>query len=96
MAVLVGIRGTTILLTCFFGRPSQEVEEDRKHGKTTVAQRHGSTNLELSVARNDVFTGMLFSNLIMFFIIPHHRRRPARAWRGTSKRPNRRPKHCGR
>jgi NRAMP (natural resistance-associated macrophage protein)-like metal ion transporter len=69
MAVLVGILGTTISPYLFFWQASQEVEEDRKHGKTTVAQRHGSTNLELSVARNDVFTGMLFSNLIMFFII---------------------------
>jgi len=69
MAVLVGILGTTISPYLFFWQASQEVEEDRKHGKTTWAQRHGSTNLELSVARNDVFTGMLFSNLIMFFII---------------------------
>jgi Mn2+/Fe2+ NRAMP family transporter len=45
------------------------VEEDRKRGKATVAQRRGSTNLELSVARDDVLTGMFFSNLVMFFII---------------------------
>jgi len=69
MAVLVGILGTTISPYLFFWQASQEVEEDRRHGKTTVAQRRGSTNLELSVARDDVFTGMFFSNLVMFFII---------------------------
>jgi Mn2+/Fe2+ NRAMP family transporter len=69
MAVLVGILGTTISPYLFFWQASQEVEEDRKHGKTTVALRRGSTNLELSVARDDVFTGMFFSNLVMFFII---------------------------
>ena len=69
MAVLVGILGTTISPYLFFWQASQEVEEDRKHGKITVAQRRGSTNLELSVARDDVFTGMFFSNLVMFFII---------------------------
>jgi Mn2+/Fe2+ NRAMP family transporter len=69
MAVLVGILGTTISPYLFFWQASQEVEEDRKHGKTTVAQRRGSTNRELSVARDDVLTGMFVSNLIMFFII---------------------------
>jgi NRAMP (natural resistance-associated macrophage protein)-like metal ion transporter len=69
MSVLVGILGTTISPYLFFWQASQEVEEDRKHGKTTVAQRRGSTNRELSGAAGDVFTGMFFSNLVMFFII---------------------------
>ena len=69
MSVLVGILGTTISPYLFFWQAAEEVEEDRKHGKTTVAQRRGSTNLELRAAREDVFTGMFFSNLVMFFII---------------------------
>lgn len=69
MAVLVGILGTTISPYLFFWQASQEVEEDRKHGKRTVAERRGSTNLELSAAKDDVFTGMFFSNLVMYFII---------------------------
>jgi NRAMP (natural resistance-associated macrophage protein)-like metal ion transporter len=69
MSVLVGILGTTISPYLFFWQSAQEVEEDRKHGKTTVAQRRGSTNLELSVARDDVVTGMFVSNLVMFFIV---------------------------
>jgi NRAMP (natural resistance-associated macrophage protein)-like metal ion transporter len=69
MSVLVGILGTTISPYLFFWQAAQEVEEDRAHGKTTVAQRRGSTNQELSVASEDVFTGMFVSNLVMFFIV---------------------------
>jgi len=69
MSVLVGILGTTISPYLFFWQAAEEVEEDRKHGKTTLAQRRGSTDEELSAARDDVFTGMFFSNLVMFFII---------------------------
>jgi NRAMP (natural resistance-associated macrophage protein)-like metal ion transporter len=69
MSVLVGILGTTISPYLFFWQAAQEVEEDRKHGETTVAQRRGSTSQELSGATGDVFTGMFFSNLVMFFII---------------------------
>jgi NRAMP (natural resistance-associated macrophage protein)-like metal ion transporter len=69
MSVLVGILGTTISPYLFFWQAAQEVEEDRKRGKTTVAERRGSTKRELNVAAKDVFTGMFFSNLVMFFII---------------------------
>lgn len=69
MSVLVGILGTTISPYLFFWQAAQEVEEDRERGKATVAQRRGSTNQELSVASEDVFTGMFISNLVMFFIV---------------------------
>ena len=69
LAVLVGILGTTISPYLFFWQAAQEVEEDRERGKTTVAQRRGSTNLELRVAQKDVITGMLLSNLVMYFLI---------------------------
>jgi Mn2+/Fe2+ NRAMP family transporter len=69
MSVLVGILGTTISPYLFFWQASQEVEEERKQGKTTVASRRGATNLELRAAKEDVYTGMFFSNLVMFFII---------------------------
>ena len=67
--VLVGILGTTISPYLFFWQAAQEVEEDREHGKVTVAQRKGSTNEELRIAKTDVITGMLLSNLIMYFLI---------------------------
>ena len=69
LAVLVGILGTTISPYLFFWQAAQEVEEDRDHGKTTVAQRRGSTNEELKIARRDVVIGMLLSNLVMYFLI---------------------------
>ena len=69
LAVLVGILGTTISPYLFFWQAAQEVEADRERGKTTVAQRRGSTDEELATAAKDVATGMLFSNLVMYFII---------------------------
>jgi NRAMP (natural resistance-associated macrophage protein)-like metal ion transporter len=69
LAVLVGILGTTISPYLFFWQAAQEVEEDRERGKTTVAQRRGSTNLELRIAKKDVITGMLLSNVVMYFLI---------------------------
>jgi NRAMP (natural resistance-associated macrophage protein)-like metal ion transporter len=69
IAVLVGILGTTISPYLFFWQAAQEVEEDLDHGKTTVAQRRGSTNKVLRIATKDVITGMLLSNVVMYFLI---------------------------
>ena len=69
LAVLVGILGTTISPYLFFWQAAQEVEEDRAHGKATLAQRRGASDEELGAARTDVLTGMFFSNLVMYFII---------------------------
>ena len=68
-AVLVGIFGTTISPYLFFWQSSQEVEEERVLGRRTVSQRRGATDEEMRTSRADVVTGMLFSNLIMYFII---------------------------
>jgi Mn2+/Fe2+ NRAMP family transporter len=68
-ATLVAILGTTISPYLFFWQAAQEVEEDISLGKSTVKQREGSTNRELRRSRNDVLTGMFFSNLVMYFII---------------------------
>src|SRR5262249_44811365 len=69
LATLVGILGTTISPYLFFWQASQEVEHEREQGRRTVAQRQGATDAELRAARTDVFTGMLFSNIVMYFII---------------------------
>jgi NRAMP (natural resistance-associated macrophage protein)-like metal ion transporter len=69
LSVLVGILGTSISPYLFFWQAAQEVEEERAEGKTTVMQRQGATPKELSRARNDVITGMFFSNFVMYFII---------------------------
>ena len=69
LATFVGILGTTISPYLFFWQASQEVEDERAQGRRTVKQREGATVKELRVARTDVFTGMFFSNLVMYFII---------------------------
>jgi NRAMP (natural resistance-associated macrophage protein)-like metal ion transporter len=68
-ATLVGIFGTTISPYLFFWQASEEVEEERKEGRRTLKQRQVTTDADLKQSRNDVATGMLFSNLIMYFII---------------------------
>jgi Mn2+/Fe2+ NRAMP family transporter len=65
----VGIFGTTISPYLFFWQGSVEVEEERKEGLTSLKQRRGTTKAALRQSRNDVVTGMFFSNLIMYFII---------------------------
>jgi Mn2+/Fe2+ NRAMP family transporter len=69
LSVLVGILGTTISPYLFFWQAAEEVEEDRDRGKVTVDQRKGATTEELRVAKTDVVTGMLLSNVVMYFII---------------------------
>ena len=68
-ATLVAILGTTISPFLFFWQATQEVEEDRARGRTTLLMRHGATAKEEKASRLDVITGMLFSNVIMYFII---------------------------
>jgi NRAMP (natural resistance-associated macrophage protein)-like metal ion transporter len=69
LATFVGILGTTISPYLFFWQASQEVEDERARGRITVEEREGATDEELRVARTDVFAGMFFSNLVMYFII---------------------------
>ena len=68
LTLLLGILGTTISPYLFFWEASQEVEEERSKGRNH-AQRQGATDNELRHLRTDVMTGMLASNLIMYFII---------------------------
>jgi NRAMP (natural resistance-associated macrophage protein)-like metal ion transporter len=69
LATFVGLLGTTISPYLFFWQSSQEVEEERKIGRRTVGRRKGATDEELRRSRTDVVTGMLFSNVVMYFII---------------------------
>ena len=69
LATFVGILGTTISPYLFFWQASQEVEDERAHGRSTIEEREGATDNELRIARRDVFIGMFFSNLVMYFII---------------------------
>jgi NRAMP (natural resistance-associated macrophage protein)-like metal ion transporter len=69
VGTLVGVLGTTISPYLFFWQASQEVEEEKARGRRTSAQRRGATPHELADARLDVTTGVVFSNVVMYFII---------------------------
>lgn len=70
LLLICAILGTTISPYLFFWQTSQEVEEQILQGKTTLKQRRTATAPdEVKSMRVDVWTGMLLSNLVMFFII---------------------------
>jgi NRAMP (natural resistance-associated macrophage protein)-like metal ion transporter len=69
VTTMVAVLGTTISPYLFFWQSSLMVEEEKAMGRTTQAARKGATADEISDAHADVNTGMLFSNLVMFFII---------------------------
>lgn len=61
--ILVAILGTTISPYLFFWQTTMEAE-DMTHDKSIVVNKHMMNNM-----RKDVDIGMLFSNLVMFFVI---------------------------
>ncbi len=67
--LICAILGTTISPYLFFWQTSQEVENQILDGKKTIASRQGSNKREIHAMRIDVWSGMLLSNLVMFFII---------------------------
>jgi len=67
--LITGILGTTISPYLFFWETSQEVEEKIAEGKTTIAKRQSVDPKAIRKMRVDVWTGMFFSNLVMFFIV---------------------------
>jgi NRAMP (natural resistance-associated macrophage protein)-like metal ion transporter len=68
-ATLVAILGTTISPYLFFWQASEEVEEEKSAGQTSLALRRGATREELELRNIDVGVGAFFSNMVMFFII---------------------------
>ncbi len=66
---LVAILGTTISPYLFFWQASQEVEEEKAHGRGTLCQRQGCTPGELMNRRLDVGVGAFFAVLVMYFIM---------------------------
>jgi NRAMP (natural resistance-associated macrophage protein)-like metal ion transporter len=68
--LICGILGTTISPYLFFWQTSQEVEEEILSGKSTIRLRQKeTTDAEIKKMRVDIWSGMFFSNLAMFFII---------------------------
>lgn len=67
--LICAILGTTISPYLFFWQTSQEVESKILAGQTTVAERQGADKAAVHSMRVDVWSGMLLSNIVMFFII---------------------------
>jgi NRAMP (natural resistance-associated macrophage protein)-like metal ion transporter len=68
-SMLVAILGTTISPYLFFWQVSEEVEEEKVAGQSTLAKRRGASAEELDMRNIDVGVGAFFSNAVMFFII---------------------------
>jgi Mn2+/Fe2+ NRAMP family transporter len=69
LSLLVAVIGTTLSAYLYSWQSNQEVEEEIAKGRTRLEQRKGATDEELAKSRKDVLFGMLFSNLVMYFII---------------------------
>ncbi len=68
--LICAVLGTTISPYLFFWQTSQEVEESILKGQTTLKLRQEAvTDKEIKLMRQDVWSGMFLSNLVMFFII---------------------------
>ncbi len=67
--LICAILGTTISPYLFFWQTSQEVETEILEGKTSIASRQSTSRSKIKEMRMDVWSGMLLSNLVMFFII---------------------------
>jgi Mn2+/Fe2+ NRAMP family transporter len=69
LSIVVAIIGTSLSAYIYTWESNQQVEEKIEAGKTRLSQRIGASNAELRRSRRDVLAGMIFSNLIMYFIM---------------------------
>lgn len=69
LAMIVACLGTSLSAYIFTWQSNQEVEEQISEGLEHASQRRGASKRELKRTRRDVVVGMLFSNVILYFII---------------------------
>ncbi len=69
LSTMVGVLGTTITPYLFFWQSSLMVEEEKSHGHMTLASRKGTDEKSIRAAHADINTGMIYSNVVAFFII---------------------------
>jgi NRAMP (natural resistance-associated macrophage protein)-like metal ion transporter len=69
LSTMVAVMGTTITPYLFFWQSALTVEDEKSRGKTTLAQRRGTNASDVADAHADVNAGMIFSNIVAFFII---------------------------
>jgi NRAMP (natural resistance-associated macrophage protein)-like metal ion transporter len=69
LSMIVACIGTSLSAYIYTWQSNQEVEEQIEEGRRTVAQRRGASERALGRTRREVMIGMVFSNLILYFII---------------------------
>ncbi|HEU4970278.1 Nramp family divalent metal transporter [Sphingomonas sp.] len=69
MALVVACIGTSLSAYIYTWQSNQEVEEQIAIGRRQLWQRKGASRREMKRTSRDVLTGMIFSNLILYFII---------------------------
>ncbi len=69
LGLFVALLGTTISPYLFFWQASQEVDEQIAIGRRRLWQRQGASAKELRHAQVDTVAGMVFSEIVAYFII---------------------------
>lgn len=69
LSMIVACIGTSLSAYIYTWQSNQEVEEEIAQGRHSLRARKGATDAELRKTRRDVVIGMLFSNVILYFII---------------------------
>lgn len=69
LSIVVAIIGTSLSAYIYTWESNQEVEEKIAQGKARLSQRVGASWADLRRSRRDIVVGMLFSNVVMYFIV---------------------------
>jgi NRAMP (natural resistance-associated macrophage protein)-like metal ion transporter len=69
LGIVVAVIGTTLSAYIYTWQSNQEVEEEIAQGRTRLKDRIGATDKELARSRRDILIGMIFSNVVMYFIM---------------------------
>jgi Mn2+/Fe2+ NRAMP family transporter len=69
LTMIVAIIGASLSAYIFTWQSNEEVEEKIAVGRHTVRQRRGATPAQLRQSFWDVVVGMVFSNVVMYFIM---------------------------
>jgi len=69
LSMLVAVIGTTLSAYLYTWQSNQDVEEDISMGRRRLSDRLGTTKEDLHHSARDIAVGMMFSNLMMYFII---------------------------
>ncbi|WP_243455697.1 Nramp family divalent metal transporter [Sphingosinicella sp. BN140058] len=69
LSLVVACIGTALSAYVYTWQSNQEVEEQIAIGRRQLWQRKGASRKEMKATSRDVLIGMIFSNLILYFII---------------------------